>query len=66
MEVLGPEDATWPPQVLGFLVAGVAMVAGSLLPRVVGQPTPVPFGHEHHAAGLTHHLGEHPHHHDGR
>ena len=66
MEVLGPENPTWPPQVLGFIVAAIGMVAGSLLPHWVGRPSPLPSSHEHHAAGLTHHVGEHPHRHDSR
>ena len=31
----GGEDVVWPPQLVGFLAAGAAMVAGSLLPQVV-------------------------------
>ncbi|HET7775184.1 MAG TPA: hypothetical protein VFK74_02370, partial [Azospira sp.] len=57
------EMAGRPPQVLGFLAAGAAMVAGSLLPRVVGHPSPAPLAHEHHAAALTHHGGEPVHRH---
>lgn len=33
LELLGPSDAVWPPQLIGFLVAGGGMVAGSLLPQ---------------------------------
>ncbi|MFM8551704.1 MAG: sodium:solute symporter family protein [Nitrospiraceae bacterium] len=32
LELLGLPDAVWPPQLIGFLVAGGGMVAGSLLP----------------------------------
>jgi Na+/proline symporter len=44
LELLGPSDAVWPPQLIGFLVAGVGMVAGSLLPlraRRIVSPAPV-------------------------
>jgi SSS family solute:Na+ symporter len=44
LELLGPSDAVWPPQLIGFLVAGAGMVAGSLLPlraRRIVSPAPV-------------------------
>jgi SSS family transporter len=34
LEFFGPPDAVWPPQLVGFLLAGGAMVAGSLLPDI--------------------------------
>jgi Na+/proline symporter len=37
LEWLGPPDAIWPPQLVGFLVAGVGMIAGSLWPSK-GEP----------------------------
>ncbi len=59
----------WPPQLAGFLAAGAAMTAGSLLPQLGGRsalPTrPAPPLNAH-AAGLTHHeaAAPHPHGHD--
>lgn len=42
-EALGRPDAVWPPQVLGFLMAGAGMIVGSLLPsRLSGVPVPKP------------------------
>jgi SSS family solute:Na+ symporter len=42
-ELWFPADAVWPPQVVGFLVAGSAMVMGSLLPcRMAGAATTEP------------------------
>ncbi len=42
-EVLLPADGVWPPQVVGFLVAGGGMVMGSLWPsRMAGAPTTEP------------------------
>ncbi|TAJ23108.1 MAG: sodium:solute symporter [Nitrospirae bacterium] len=32
LELLGPSPAVWPPQLVGFMMAGVGMVIGSLLP----------------------------------
>ena len=43
LEFFGPaEDVVWPPQLVGFLAAGAAMVAGSLAPQWYGgaQRTP--------------------------
>lgn len=37
LELFGPENAVWPPQLVGFLAAGAAMVAGSLLPQLVAN-----------------------------
>jgi Na+/proline symporter len=44
LELLGPSDPVWPPQLVGFLAAGTGMVAGSLLPRRaqrIVSPAPV-------------------------
>lgn len=59
-------NEVWPPQLVGFLAAGAAMVAGSLMPHVVGRPTPLhPEAHapHPHPASLTHHVPVPPHHH---
>jgi SSS family solute:Na+ symporter len=34
LELIGPQDPVWPPQMVGFLMAGAGMVGGSLLPRL--------------------------------
>ena len=34
LELVGPQDPVWPPQLVGFLMAGAGMVGGSLLPRL--------------------------------
>jgi Na+/proline symporter len=33
----GGDGAVWPPQLVGFLAAGAAMVAGSLAPQCYGR-----------------------------
>lgn len=33
LELVGPQTPVWPPQLVGFLMAGAGMVGGSLLPR---------------------------------
>ncbi|HJU06007.1 MAG TPA: sodium:solute symporter family protein [Nitrospiraceae bacterium] len=38
LELFGPPDAVWPPQLVGFLMAGAGMIVGSLLPHWVGRP----------------------------
>jgi hypothetical protein len=38
LEVFGPPDSVWPPQLVGFLMAAVGMVIGSLLPWKIGVP----------------------------
>ena len=38
LELLGAPDRVWPPQLVGFLVALVAMVIGSLTPQWIGLP----------------------------
>ena len=62
----GTMNDVWPPQLLGFLIAGAAMVAGSLAPHFVGQPTlhPETHGPHPHPASHTHHVPAAPHHHD--
>ena len=37
LELAGAPDAIWPPQIVGFLVAAAAMVAGSLLPQIIDR-----------------------------
>jgi Na+/proline symporter len=39
LEAVGPPDSVWPPQLVGFLVAGAGMIAGSLWPSKV-RPRP--------------------------
>ena len=36
LELFGPSDSIWPPQLAGFLVAATGMVVGSLLPQRIG------------------------------
>jgi SSS family transporter len=36
LELFGPSDSIWPPQLVGFLVAAAGMVVGSLLPQKIG------------------------------
>jgi Na+/proline symporter len=58
LEVLQPETV-WPPQVVGLFAAIAGMIVGSLLPHVVGRPTPAVDLHarlHHHAAAQTHHV----------
>ncbi len=38
LELFGLPGAVWPPQVVGFLMAGAGMLAGSFLPQWVGRP----------------------------
>jgi solute:Na+ symporter, SSS family len=38
LEFAGGDDVVWPPQLVGFLAAGAAMVAGSLLPQIIARP----------------------------
>ncbi|HXU94036.1 MAG TPA: sodium:solute symporter family protein [Gallionella sp.] len=62
-EVLEPSEV-WPPQLLGLLMSIVGMVAGSLLPNVIGRPLPQEPEHaylHHHAASHTDHVPV-PHH----
>ncbi|MBS4096484.1 MAG: sodium:solute symporter family protein [Sulfuricella sp.] len=65
LEVLQP-DTVWPAQLVGLLMSGAGMVAGSLLPHWVGRPTlagPAHAALHHHAAAQTSHVSEAPHHH---
>ncbi|MDQ1316219.1 MAG: hypothetical protein QG662_2328, partial [Pseudomonadota bacterium] len=65
LEVLQP-DTYWPPQLVGLLMSAGGMLVGSLLPHIVGRPTPMEPAHavlHHHAAAQTGHVQEHPHHH---
>ncbi len=58
LELLQPETV-WPPQLVGLFAAIAGMIAGSLLPRVVGRPTPAPEPHaqaHRPAAAQTHPL----------
>lgn len=67
LEFLGGEmNEAWPPQLVGFLVAGAAMIAGSLAPHIVGRPTlgPEPLVPHPHPASHTHHVPAPPHQHD--
>lgn len=36
LELFGPADSIWPPQLVGLLAAAVGMAAGSLLPQKIG------------------------------
>jgi solute:Na+ symporter, SSS family len=36
LELFGPSDSIWPPQLVGFLVAATGMVVGSLLSQKIG------------------------------
>lgn len=36
LELFGPPDSIWPPQLVGLLLAAAGMVAGSLLPQKIG------------------------------
>lgn len=36
LELFGPPDSMWPPQLVGLLAAAAGMVAGSLLPQKIG------------------------------
>ena len=36
LELFGPSDSIWPPQLVGLLVAATGMVVGSLLPQKIG------------------------------
>ncbi len=63
-EVLEPSEV-WPPQLIGLLMSMVGMVAGSLLPRMIGRTLPEEPEHaylHHHAASHTDHVPA-PHHH---
>jgi Na+/proline symporter len=38
LEMFGTADSVWPPQLVGVLMAGAGMIAGSLLPQRLGRP----------------------------
>lgn len=65
VEILIGEASLVPPQLIGLLVSALGMVAGSLLPQVVGHKTPGRPLHELHlhAATGTHHVADGAHHH---
>jgi SSS family transporter len=63
LEFFGTNNEVWLPQLVGFLAAGVAMVAGSFAPQVVGRATPDTAGHAPHAHAATHHVPATGHHH---
>ena len=57
-EVFEPSEV-WPPQLVGLLMSMAGMVAGSLLPNVIGKPLPQEPEHaymHHHAASQTEHV----------
>ena len=68
LEFFGTDNEVWLPQLVGFVAAGIGMVAGSLLPQVVGRPTPDAQGHAPHAHASSHtnHVAATGHHHDQR
>ena len=53
----GSMNEVWPPQLVGFLAAGTAMVIGSLAPPLAGRTTPphpeAPAARRHDAPGRT-------------
>ncbi len=67
LEFFGTDNEVWLPQLVGFVAAGAAMAAGSLLPQVVSHPAPPPAIHaaHAHAASHTHHVAATSHHHAG-
>jgi Na+/proline symporter len=68
LEFFGTNNEVWLPQLVGFAAAGAGMVAGSLLPQIVGYATPLhPETHtpHPHPASLTHHVPATGHHHHG-
>ncbi len=57
-------DSVWPPQLIGLMMSICGMVAGSLLPNMIGKPLPQEPEHaylHHHAASQTEHVATHPH-----
>ncbi|HMF86349.1 MAG TPA: sodium:solute symporter, partial [Nitrospiraceae bacterium] len=36
LELFGPAESIWPPQLVGFLMAVMGMIIGSLLPQKIG------------------------------
>ena len=64
VEVLIGDKSPVPAQLIGFCVAVLGMVAGSLLPQWVGHKLPGRPLHELQAAAATHHVAAHPHRHN--
>ena len=64
--VFGPDDPFVPAQFAGLFASALGMIAGSLLPNVVGRHLPEEPEHaglHHMAASHTGHVAEQPHHH---
>ena len=64
--VFGPDDPFFPAQFAGLFASAFGMIAGSLLPSVVGGQLPHEPEHaelHHLAASHTGHVAEQPHHH---
>lgn len=60
----GTNNEVWPPQLMGFLAAGVAMMLGSLAPQIIGHPTPRHAeAHAPHAHAANYHVPATGHHH---
>jgi hypothetical protein len=62
--IFGPEDPFIPAQFAGLIASVIGMIAGSLLPNVVGKTLPTEPEHaqlHHHAASHTEHVTEHHH-----
>lgn len=58
-EMFSPEEAIWPPQILGLIAAVFGMVGGTLMPQWVGRISPPPS--HHHAAEGTYHVASYDH-----
>ena len=64
LEFFGTNNEVWLPQLVGFVAAGAGMAAGSLLPHVIGRPTPLhPEAHAPHAHASVQHVPATGHHH---
>ena len=63
----GPEDPLIPAQFAGLIASAMGMLVGSLMPQLLHHDPHIHdhlrHGHLPHAAGETHHVSEHPHHH---
>ena len=66
LEFYGTNNEVWLPQLVGFLAAGTGMILGSLLPQVMGHPTPLHPQTHAHPASHTHHVPATGHHHSPR
>lgn len=63
LELVVPQQTVWPPQLIGFVMAGAGMMIGSLLPCWIDRPA----GHSQvtaHGSMVVTHRASHPH--DGR